>query len=192
MKRLNNYILLFILIFLFQSCNEEHFPKPKGYLKLEYPTTSYKKIALDCPFTFEIAKQTKLWHNNKCWVKINYPKLNATIDITYLPVKNNLKELFIEAEKLTTKHSIKADKISFIPYVNKKQKVYGKMSNVTGNAASPLQFHVTDSTKHFITGAVYFNVQPNYDSILPAIHYIEKDLIHLIETLQWTKTVKHN
>ncbi len=179
------FISLFFLLFFLFSCKEESIPKPKGYLKLEYPKQAYKKTNLDCPFSFEIPKQTKLWSNDKCWVKINYPKLNATIDITYLPIKNNLKRLFIEAEKLTTKHSIKADKISFIPYVDTTHHVYGKMSNVTGNAASPLQFHITDSTKHFLTGAVYFNVQPNYDSILPAINYIEKDLVHLIESLRW-------
>ena len=180
------FFLVFIFPLLFiSSCKEENYPKPKGYLKLEYPKSNYTKAKINCPYTFEIPKQTKIWSNKKCWVKINYPKLNATIDITYLPVENNIKQLFIEAEKLTTKHSIKADKISFIPYVDKKNHVYGKMSNVTGNAASPLQFHVTDSTKHFLTGAVYFNVQPNYDSILPAIHYIEKDIVHLIETLRW-------
>jgi len=190
MKTIVNYILILLIFFTLFSCKEESFPKPKGYLKLEYPQTNYKKTTLNCPFSFEVPKQTKIWTNNKCWVKINYPKLNATIDITYLPVKNNLKQLFIEAEKLTTKHSIKADKISFIPYTNKEQQVYGKMSNVTGNAASPLQFHITDSTKHFLTGALYFNVQPNYDSILPAINYIEKDLAHLIETIKWKQTYK--
>jgi gliding motility-associated lipoprotein GldD len=188
MKKSLPFIILILLFFT--ACKEESFPKPKGYLKLAYPNAKYKKTNFDCPFSFEVAKQTKVWVNKKCWVKIKYPKLNATIDITYLPVKNNLKELFLEADKLTTKHSIKADKISFIPYVNKKQQVYGKMSNVTGNAASPIQFHVTDSTKHFLTGALYFNVQPNYDSILPAINYIEKDIVHLIETLHWKKESK--
>lgn len=182
------YLSLILILLLLFSCKEETIPKPKGYLKLEYPKQNYKKTTLNCPFSFEIPKKTKLWSNDKCWIKINYPKLNATIDITYLPVKNNLKRLFMEAEKLTTKHSIKADKISFIPYIDKTNHVYGKMSNVTGNAASPLQFHVTDSTRHFLTGAVYFNVEPNYDSVLPAIHYIEKDLVHLIETLRWKKT----
>ena len=182
--------LLIAIVFSFfflNSCKEETFPKPKGYLSLKYPKQSYIQTKSNCPFTFERAKQTKIWVNDKCWMKINYPKLNATIDITYIPVKGNIKQLFMEAEKLTTKHSIKADKISFMPYENKKQHVYGKMSNVTGNAASPIQFHVTDSTKHFLTGAVYFNVEPNYDSILPAINYIEKDVAHLIETLHWKK-----
>ncbi len=183
--KINTILIILIFAVLSTSCNEESIPKPKAYLALQYPNSKYNLINTNCPFVFEKSTHTTIEVNNRCWVKIKYPKLNAVIDITYLPVKENLKQLFMEAEKLTTKHSIKADKISFVPYQNSKQKVYGKVSNVTGNAASPLQFHVTDSTKHFLTGAVYFNVQPNYDSIYPAIRYIEKDLVHLIETLQW-------
>jgi len=107
------------------------------------------------------------------------------LNITYRPIENNLKELLQESEKLTYNHAIKADGISTKPYENYKNKKYGALSEVTGNAASPLQFHLTDSTKHFITGALYFKVQPNYDSILPAIKFIEKDIEHLMETLEW-------
>jgi len=105
--------------------------------------------------------------------------------MTYRPVDNNLKELFLEAEKLTFNHTIKADGISSVPYSNKEHKVYGSIFEVSGNAASPIQFHVTDSSSHFITGAVYFNVQPNYDSIKPAINYLQKDIIRMIESMQW-------
>ena len=118
-------------------------------------------------------------------MNIEYPNLNATINLTYRQVENNLDELFIESEKLTFNHAIKADGISSIPFDNAVKKVYGSMYEVSGNAASPIQFHITDSTKNFITGAVYFNVQPNYDSILPAISYLQKDIKHLMETIEW-------
>ncbi len=175
---------VFTILFI-SACKTETFPKPTGYLNLEYKNSMYRNIRTNCPFSFEINNQAKLSFNEKCWIKVKYPKLKATIDITYIPISKNLKTLFIEAEKLSTKHSIKADKISFIPYENRKQQVYGKVTNVTGNAASAIQFHVTDSTKHFLTGAVYFNVAPNYDSIYPAIKLLEKDVAHLVETLKW-------
>jgi len=63
--------------------------------------------------------------------------------------------------------------------------VYGSIFEVTGNAASPIQFHVTDSSRHFLTGAVYFNIQPNYDSIRPAINHLQQDIIRMIESLEW-------
>lgn len=168
------------------ACNDNVLPKPTGYLRLTHKEVVYRKTTTTCPFEFEFNNTTKFLKNEKCWIKIKYPKLKATIDITYRPIKNNLRELLLEAQKLTTKHTVKADDISISPlFENKKEKVYGKISDVIGNAASPLQFQITDSTKHFITGAVYFNVSPNYDSIYPSIRYIEKDIKHIIETTKW-------
>jgi len=57
--------------------------------------------------------------------------------------------------------------------------------DLKGNVASQSQFYVTDSTRHFLSGALYFETKPNYDSILPAINYIQKDMMHLIESLRW-------
>ena len=167
------------------SCKEDALPKPKAQLRLEYPSQKYNRTETACPFVFEKSTKSQMKINNKCWVNIEYTEMKATINITYRPVEKNLKELFIEAEKLTFNHTIKADGISSVPYSNKDKKVYGAIYEVTGNAASPLQFHVTDSTNHFITGAVYFNVQPNYDSIKPAISYLQKDIVHLIESMEW-------
>ena len=68
---------------------------------------------------------------------------------------------------------------------NKLYNRYGMVYEVEGNAATPVQFYVTDRKKHFIRGAVYFNVKPNYDSILPAAHYIKNDILVLMESLEW-------
>ena len=185
MNAIKKFTVLISVFALIVSCKEDVLPKPKAYLRLEYPASRYKLIQSDCSYYFEASTQASVKTNNKCWVNINYPKLNATINLTYRPIKNNLKELFTEAEKLTFNHTIKADGISSIPYEDKTRKVYGVIFEVTGNAASPIQFHITDSLHNFITGAAYFNVQPNYDSIKPAINHIQKDIIHLIESLEW-------
>ena len=177
-------LLAFLLL---SSCNEDTLPKPRALLRLNYPETTYTSLKSDCPYTFEISKEASAKFTKKCWVNIYYPKLRATIDITYRNVNHNIKELLRESEKLTYNHAIKADAISTIPFENKTNHKYGALSEVTGNAASPIQFHLTDSTQHFITGALYFEVQPNYDSILPAIKFIEKDIAHLMETLKWQK-----
>jgi len=195
MISLNNIkIYLFLILFSMSvsSCNEDVLPKPKAQLRLEYKEPIYISIANNCNYQFEISSEANAKTNENCWININYPKLNATINLTYRPIEANLNELFIEAEKLTFNHAIKADGISSVPYINNSKKIYGAIFEVSGNAASPIQFHVTDSVDNFITGAVYFNVQPNYDSIKPAINYIHKDIIHLIETLEWKKMEKIN
>jgi len=187
MKKISlNITLICFISFAMLSCfKEDTLPKPKAQLRLEYPSPAYEMINSDCPYTFDTSSATKVKLNSKCWVNIDYPKLKASINMTYRPVEDNLKELLIEAEKLTFNHTIKADGISSAPYINQQKKVYGSIFEVTGNAASPIQFHVTDSSSHFITGAVYFNVQPNYDSIKPAINYLQKDIIRIIESLEW-------
>jgi len=180
-------IIFFIIIMSVwvSSCKEDVLPKPKAQLRLEYNEPSYMPNNTSCPYQFEVSSDAEIKTNNKCWTNINYPHLNASINITYRAIDHNLKELFVESEKLTFKHTIKADGISSVPYMNKSKRVYGAIYEVTGNAASPIQFHATDSVKNFITGAVYFNVQPNYDSIKPAIRYLQKDIIHLMETIEW-------
>jgi gliding motility-associated lipoprotein GldD len=178
-------VLVIIFFFLVTSCAEETLPKPKAFLRLAYGDVQYQKINTNCPYTFEFSSDAIVTPDTKCWLNITYPKLKASLNLTYRPIENNLKELLQESEKLTYNHAIKADGISALPFIDAKKNVYGSLSEVTGNAASPIQFHLTDSVQNFITGALYFKVQPNYDSILPAVKYIEKDIKHLMETLEW-------
>mgnify|MGYP005989580731 FL=1 len=177
--------LLLMSAMLLLSCGEESLPKPKGYLSLEYPETTYNKLNKTRPYRFDVAKNTTVKALPQNWLKIQYPKLKASVDITYRPVNDNLKELLLEAEKLVLEHTVKADHISWRDYADTDKKIYGKMCEISGNAASQIQFHVTDSTKHFLKGSLFFYTKPNYDSILPAVEYIKKDMIHMLETLEW-------
>ena len=181
----NLFLLLFTILFL--SCKEDVLPKPKAYLSLVYPEKKYEKLSLERPYSFNVLSNTKLIDESNNWLKIKYPKLKASIDITYRPIENNINELISEAEKLVFKHTVKAEQIIPKDFVNPQKKVYGSMYEITGNAASHLQFHVTDSTKNFIKGSLYFYAKPNYDSILPAVAYIKEDILHLVESLEWKK-----
>ena len=181
-------ICLILLSFLMLSCTEDSLPKPKGYLRLEYPKNTYKNLNLERPFQFDVSNQTVIKDLPNSWLKIEYPLLKASIDITYRPIKKNLKELLIESEKLVFKHTTKAEQIVSTNFVNDQNRVFGSVYEITGNAASQIQFHVTDSTQHFIKGALYFYVKPNYDSLLPAISYIRKDIAKIMETLEWRKS----
>lgn len=178
-------LILLIILSIFVSCNEDVLPKPKAYLSLKYPKKSYKKLELKRPYSFEFLKNTIVINDAKNWLKIKYPELKASIDITYRPVSNNLKELLTEAEKLVFKHTLKAEQIIPKDFVNPKKRVFGSLYEITGNAASQIQFHITDSTNNFLKGSLYFYAKPNYDSILPAVAYIKEDILHLVETLEW-------
>jgi gliding motility-associated lipoprotein GldD len=102
-------------------------------------------------------------------------------------VNNNIKLLLQDAQKLTYEHVIKADDILEQPYINMEKRVFGMFYQVNGNAATNTQFYVTDSTKNFVTGSVYFYAKPNFDSIMPAASYIKNDVQNLMESLKWKK-----
>ena len=169
------------------SCKDDVLPKPKAYLSLEYPKPNYKAFDENCGYTFEYNTLGKVVAQGNCNFHIDYPKLKATVYLTYKPVNQNIDKLLRDAQKLTYEHVIKADGIVEQPYVNKEKRAYGMFYEVGGNAASQSQFYLTDSTKHFLVGSVYFYAKPNFDSVLPAAAYIKNDLRILMESLKWKK-----
>jgi len=174
-----------LIIFFFISCSEETLPKPKAFLNLEYKKPVYQELLLKRPYAFEFSERVTIKDSPNNWLKLEYPRLKASLDITYRKIDKNLRELLVESEKLVFKHTSRAEQISSNNYVNDKGMIYGTLYNITGNAASHIQFHITDSTNHFIKGALYFKIKPNYDSLLPAIDYIKNDIFHLMETFKW-------
>ncbi len=178
-------IILIITSSIFTSCKDDVFPKPKSYLHLEYPIAEYHQFKNDCPFSFAISKESTINFGNSCDAIVTYPKLDAKVHITYRRVHNNLKEILKEVDKLTTKHTVKADVIIPHPFENAERKVYGLLNDVQGESASNVQFYVTDSSNHVLTAALYFHRKPNYDSIYPAVSYIKDDMMKMMETLEW-------
>lgn len=181
-----------ILVFLvFMSCDGRVTPKPKAFLRLEYPAPQYVVVKGDAPFTFEknslaIDRLSLVDKDGDRYaMNIEYPEMNATIYISYMKVRNNLDSLLRDAQNLTQKHTSKADNIFQDAFQNLNHNVYGMYYEVLGNAASQAQFYVTDTTKHFVTGSLYFYAKPNYDSIQPAAVYLQNDIKRIMESLEW-------
>ena len=111
--------------------------------------------------------------------------LNAKIHLSYKNIHQNLSVLLDDAHTLAYKHSIKADAINEKVFINHEKKVYGILYEIKGDAASSVQFFMTDSTDHYIRGALYFNTNPNKDSLAPVVQFLKTDIVHFIETLNW-------
>lgn len=184
-------IVLPILSLILLGCGDDPLPKPKAYLRLEYPEAIYEKVSVPLPFSFEKNKLAEPIKNvkssgNTKGVDVKYPSLKGTIYLTYKAVKNNnLDSLLRDAQNLTQKHTIKADEISSNFFENKEEKVYGMLYEIGGDAASQSQFYVTDSIYHFVSGSLYFYAKPNYDSIYPAAEYLKKDIKRIMESIEW-------
>ncbi|MSP84842.1 MAG: gliding motility lipoprotein GldD [Flavobacteriaceae bacterium] len=184
-KILSALLITFPLVFI--SCKNESIPKPSSYLRLDYPIAEYSHFENDCQYTFDINSNAIITEKGDCNFEIAYPQMKATIYITYKPVKNNINLLLRDVQILTYKHVIKADDIIAQPYINPTHRMFGMFYQVNGNAATNTQFYITDSTKNFVAGSVYFYAKPNFDSIMPALSYIKNDVQNLMESLRWKK-----
>ena len=174
------------------SCREKQAPKPSGYFRIAFPEKSYHRLDQNYPYSFEIpdyamvlpdkSKDAEPW-----WINILIPQNHAEIHISYKQVDNNLHVFTEESRKLAYDHTIKASSIEEKIFMNPDDQVYGTIYFIKGNAASPFQFYLTDSSRHFLRGSLYIRATPNIDSLKPVIEFLEADAIRLIETLEWSK-----
>ena len=109
------------------------------------------------------------------------------MQITYKPVLSRqdlLEEYLRDAHTLTSKHQIKAyaidESIIQTPLGNTVV-----ISELSGEVPSQFQFYVTDSTKHFLRGALYFRTATKNDSLAPVIQYVKRDILQMVNTLEW-------
>ena len=187
------FLLLATFIVLFtNSCNEESasIPKPRGYFRIELPKHEYKDFNPEnCPFKFEIpisaiaVPDTNRLSEN-CWWYIILPKVNGQLYFTYKDLNGEGNKYIEDTRTLVYKHTTKASSIDET-LIETQSGIHGIVYDIGGDAASPLQFFVTDSTKHFLRAALYFNTEPNADSLAPVIEYTKQDINRLLETFQW-------
>ena len=180
-------------LFLF-SCERDFLPKPLGYNRIELPAQEYQALPDSLPYSFEYSKHAKLlkdtsWIRERFWIEIYYPTLKADVHITYKKLDGKdklLKELLNDAYVLTAKHQIKA---SAIDEVITRTAIghTAVIAELEGDVPSQFQFTITDSTENFLRGALYFNTKVNNDSLEPAIEFMKKEIMHMINTTDWKK-----
>lgn len=159
-------------------------------MRIDFPAKSYKQYTTDCNFSFEypdysVVERVETKSENSCWYNISAPAYNAKIHLTYRKLNKNLSVYSEDIRQLAYKHIVKADDIVETKVNNPENKVYGLVYSISGNTATALSFYLTDSVSNFLSGALYFAVAPNADSLAPAIQFFREDVVHLTETLVW-------
>ena len=186
--------IAFLIIFFttIYSCNQDYTPKPSGYMRIDFPEKKYIAYEGNLPYCFEYPVYGKIKpdtdkYAEPYWLNIEFPRYKGKLHISYKKVKGNLAKFIEDSRKLAYKHTIKADAIDEDIYKNDSAKVYGIIYGIKGNAASSMQFFLTDSSENFLRGALYFSSQPNKDSLAPIIAFFGKDVEHFIHSLKWKR-----
>lgn len=169
-------------------------PKPKGYFRIEFPEKKYLKFDQSPNFSFQYPTYASVVADasrdaKKDWYNVQFPQFNGRLHLTYYPINSvtHFDRMVEDARKLAFEHIVKASAIDQQRIYYPDHKVYGVYYEINGNTASSLQFFLTDSTKHYFRGALYFNEKPQYDSIAPVIKFLKKDIDSLIKSFKWKK-----
>jgi gliding motility-associated lipoprotein GldD len=169
------------------ACNKNYKPKPKGYNHINFPERSYTPITIKNKYSFEKNTQTSVEQNDSYgWLNLLYKNYDAKILIThkYIEKENDLISFINESYKLTNKHNKKASSIKET-HIKTTNGLNAIIIDLKGEVPTQFQFITTDSVNHFLRGALYFQVATKNDSLAPIIEYIKKDMIHLLNTLEW-------
>ncbi len=213
-----SFFFIINLVILFVACNSNYSYKKKGYFKISLPEHVYQKFEKnEYPYSFEypvyatVIKDSTYFDSkpeNDYWINIDFPSLHARIFLSYkiiggkatYKVKqanglykdsiaiNKFDLMVNDAFNLTNKNDVIATSISD-SLIYTPNKVSGIFFKVGGNAATAKQFFLSDTTRHFIRGALYFDTTPNADSLRPVQDFLQKDIEHMINTFTWKPIV---
>lgn len=187
---------LLIIVFL-SSCNTNYtINKKRGFFKIDFPEKQYRAFDQPgYPYTFEypvyatVIKDSTFFEarpENDWWINIDFPQFAGRVFVSYKEIgKNKFDSLVNDAYTMSYKqHTYKASSIddSLMQTTTGNRGVFFRLG---GNTATANQFFLTDSTQHFLRGALYFDATPNEDSLRVVNDFLRQDLQHLINTLKW-------
>lgn len=181
------------------SCNSDYHPetKKKGYFRIDFPEKKYVAFAQPgFPYSFEMPDYAKVVRDtsffgepteNPWWINIDIPRFGGRIYVSYKEIQDRkqLDSLVNDAFKMAYKQHTEISTGIDDSLMQTPKGVEGIYYSLKGNTATANQFFLTDSTRHFIRGALYFDATPNEDSLGIVNEFLKQDLKHLINTLEW-------
>jgi len=189
------FAILLFQVLLLASCSDDPTPKPRAYFRIDIPEHSYKTLDTNYPYSFKYADYAQVVNAKNAehpnWIFIDYPYFKARIYVTYNDIHNDVNRMLNDAHDLAYKHISVANDIKQDLIIIPENKVYGLIYEIKGaRVASPINFFLTDSVKHFLRGSLYFNMEPQNDSLEPVINAISADIQQMIKSFKWKDNVE--
>jgi gliding motility-associated lipoprotein GldD len=159
-------------------------------MRIAFPAKEYRSFDSVCPYRFDIPVYSRMAPDRHkmaetCWMNLEFPAFRATLHLSYKPVAGNVDKFIEDSHDFANKHQIKSTGVDETVVIRDSARVYGLLFDISGNTASSLQFYITDSTQHFLRGALYFNSVPNADSLKMVVDFLREDVLRLIRTASW-------
>ena len=188
--------VFFVFAVYLLSCNSPYTYKKKGYFHIDFPKKEYRLFnEPGYPYSFEypvyssVIKDTTFFDTkpeNDWWINIDFPRFGSRIYISYKEVrKNNFDSLVSDGFKLAYKKHTDISTGITDSVMKTPNGIEGIYFSLSGNTATANQFFLTDSVNHFLRGSLYFNTDPNEDSLSIVNDFLKQDVLHLINTLKW-------
>ena len=207
-------MLSFAVLTLIAACNSPYVSKKRGYFNIDLPQRGYQKFDNpDFPYSFEYPVYAKIVKDstyfdtnpeNPFWINVDFPQFHSRIFLSYKAVGgkalykikqpdgsykdslgiNVFDKMVNDAFTLTNKNNVVSNSIND-SLIHTPNGISGVFFKVGGNAATSKQFFLSDTSKHFIRGALYFDVTPNADSLKPVQDFLQADMDHMINTFRW-------
>lgn len=186
---------------LLSACNSNYTAgKKKGYFRIDFPEKKYQVFnQTGYPYSFEypvyanVVKDTTFFDDRAgdWWINIDIPRFAGRIHVSYKPInaQNQFDSLVRDGFKMAYKQHVNMATAINDSLMRTPNGVEGIYFSLGGNTATANQFFLTDTTRHFLRGALYFDAAPNADSLGIVNDFLKKDLLHLINTLKWSDNV---
>lgn len=189
---MSKFLAVVLVVFMAGCGGSDYLPKPKGYNRIDLPEHAFQPLPDSLPYSFQYSKYAQIlkdssWIAERYWIDLYYPEMDANIQITYKPINNKedlAKEFFSDSYRLTSQHNVKAYAIDET-IVELPNGDFASVTELEGEVPSQFQFHVSDSTEHFLRGALYFKTATKNDSLAPVIGYLKEDILYMLQTLKW-------
>lgn len=213
-KSAKNVLLLFFLATFIFSCNDGFTVKKDGYYKIDFPEKKYITFdEPSFPYTFSYPVYAQIVKGSAVpgeddqspySIDISFPEFNGKIFISYKDISgssvykvktpsggyrdsvavNDFDKMVDDAYKLAFKNDIKAQSITD-SVMHTPNGITGIYFQLSGNVATANQFLLSDTSNHFLRGALYFDATPNEDSLKPVNAFLKDDMKHIINSLKW-------